>query len=129
MSISRKKSFNDFVQSVVDAKREGDDNPDSSVVAETIKLLENCSHCYQIMNRGRHIEAFYLNGEKTQKAINNRIFRKFNNVSTDIYEVELVESTVEHRESIIVGFFILQYAKLRLLELYYIFFDKLFSEI
>ena len=36
-----------------------------------------------------------------------------------LYEVELVKSELEHREPIIVRFFILQYAKLRMLELYY----------
>ena len=35
-----------------------------------------------------------------------------------------MKSTVEHREPIVVGFFILQYAKMRMLELYYNFFDK-----
>ena len=39
--------------------------------------------------------------------------------------MELFKPTIEHREPIIVGFFILQYAKLRMLELYYKFFDKL----
>ena len=38
--------------------------------------------------------------------------------------MELAKSTIEHREPIIVGFFILQYAKLRMLELYYNFFDE-----
>ena len=47
-----------------------------------------------------------------------------NTVEKDLYEVELLKSTIEHREPIIVGFFILQYAKLRMLELYYNFFDK-----
>ena len=41
-----------------------------------------------------------------------------------LYEGELVKSENEHREPIIVGFFILQYAKLRKLELFYNFFDK-----
>ena len=41
--------------------------------------------------------------------------------------MELLKSTIEHREPIIVGFFILQYAKLRMLELYYNFFDKFFD--
>ena len=36
-----------------------------------------------------------------------------------------MKSTIEHREPIIVGFFIIQYAKLRMLELYYNFFDEL----
>ena len=35
------ESFNKFVQSVVDARREGDENPLSGVVAETMKLLGN----------------------------------------------------------------------------------------
>ena len=118
------KCFNGFVQSVVDARREGDEIPDSSVVAETIKLLGNSSYGYQIMDRSRHTENLYLNDEKTHKAINNRLFRRLNSVSTDIYDVELVKSTVEHCEPIIVGFFILQYAKLRKLELYYKLFDK-----
>ena len=118
------KCFNGFVQSVVDARREGDENPDSSVVAETMKLLGNSSYGYQIMDRSRHTVTLYLNDEMTHTAINSRLFRRLNNVSTDIYEVELAKSTVEHREPIIVRFFILQYAKLRMLELYYNLFDK-----
>ena len=46
----------------------------------------------------------------------------------DLYEVELLKSTNEHREPIIVGFFILQYAKHRMLELYYNFFHKYCDE-
>ena len=45
-------------------------------------------------------------------------------MSKELYEVELVISKIEHGELIIVGFFILQYAKLRMLELFYNFFDK-----
>ena len=38
--------------------------------------------------------------------------------------MEHVKSTIEHREPIIVRFLLLQYAKLRMLELYYNFFDQ-----
>ena len=41
-----------------------------------------------------------------------------NHITDQLYEVELVKSEIEHREPIIMGFFILQYAKLRMLELY-----------
>ena len=37
------KCFNKIVQSVVDARREGDENPLSGVVAETMKLIGNSS--------------------------------------------------------------------------------------
>ena len=52
------------------------------------------------------------------------MFKRHNHITDQLYEVELVKSEIEHREPIIVGFFILQNAKLRMLELYYNFFRK-----
>ena len=111
---SPRKCFSIFVHSVVDARREGDKNPLSGAVAETMKLLGNSFYGYQIMDRSRQTNTKYLNDEKTHKAINEK----------DLFKKDLLKSTIEHRESIIVGSFILQYAKLRMLELYYNFFDK-----
>ena len=119
-----RKCFNTFVQSAVNARREGDENPNSSVVAETMKLLANSSYGYQIMDRSRHTVTKYLNDEKTHSAINDKMFKRLSHVTDQLYEVEMVKSKIEHREPIIVGFFILQYAKLRMLELYYNFFKQ-----
>ena len=119
-----RKCFNNFVQSAVDARRQGDENPNSSVVAETIKLLADSSYGYQIMDRSRHTVTKYLTDEKTHSAINSKMFKRLNHITDQLYEVELVKSEIEHREPIIVGFFILQYAKLRMLELYYKFSKK-----
>ena len=48
----------------MDARRQGDENPDSSVVAETMKLLANSSYGYQIMDCSRHTVTKYLNEKK-----------------------------------------------------------------
>ena len=69
-----KKCFNNFVQSAVDARREGDENPNSSVVAETMKLLANSSNSYQIMDRSRHTVTKYLCEETVHAALNNKMF-------------------------------------------------------
>ena len=45
-------------------------------------------------------------------------------MNSSMYEVQLAKAQTEYEELIIVGFFILQYAKLRLLELHYKFFTK-----
>ena len=119
-----RKCFNNFTQSTVDARRQGDENPNSSVVAETMKLLANSSYGYQIMDRSQHTVTKYLNDEKTKSAINSKIIKRLNHKTDQLYEVELVKSEIEHREPIFVGFFILQYAKLRMLELYYNFFKN-----
>ena len=118
-----KKCYNSFVQSAVDASRQGDENPNSSVVAETTKLLANSSYGYQITDRSRHTVTKYLRDEK-HMALNSKLFKKLDHVNNSLYEVELTKAQIEHREPIIVGFFILQYAKLRMLELYYNFFTR-----
>ena len=64
---SPRKCFSNFVQSVVDARREGDENPLSGVVAETMKLLGNSSYGYQIMDRSRHTITKYLNDGKNSQ--------------------------------------------------------------
>ena len=117
-----KKCFNRFVQSAVNARRQGDENPNSSIMAETMKLLTNSSSGYQIMDRSRHTVTKYLNNEKTHSAIISKLFKRLDFITDQVYEVELVKSEIEHREPILVGRFILQYAQLRSLELYYNFF-------
>ena len=119
-----RKCFNNFVQSAVDARRQGDENPNSSVVAETMKLLANSSYGYQIMDRSRHTVTKYVNDEETHAAVNSNLFNKVNPVNNALYEVELAKAQIEHKEQIFVGFLILQYAKLRMMELYYNFFKK-----
>ena len=119
-----KNCFNSFVQSAVEARRQGDENPNSSVVAETMNLLANSSYGYQIMDRSRHTVTKYLSDEKTHAAINGKLFKKLAHVNNSLYEVELAKAQIGHREPIIVGFFILQYAKFRMLELYYNFFAR-----
>ena len=108
----------------MDAKRKGDKKLSSSVVAETMKLLANSSYGYQIMDRSRHTKMKYLSDEKTHAANTSKLFKKLDHVNNSLYEVELAKAQIEHKEPIIFGFFILQYAKLRMLELYYNFFTR-----
>ena len=119
-----KKCFNSFVQAAVHAGRKSDENPNSSVVTETMKLLADSSYGYHIMDRSRHTVTKYLSDEKTHAAINSKLFKKLDHMNKSLYEVDLAKAEIEHKEPIVVGFFILQYAKLRMLELYYIFFTK-----
>ena len=58
------KSFSSFVQFAVNARRQGDENPNKSVVAETMMLLANISYGHQIMDRIRHTLIKYLNDKK-----------------------------------------------------------------
>ena len=46
-------------------------------------------------------------------AIDSVLFEKLDHVNTLLYEVELAKAQSEHIESMIFGFFLLQYAKVR----------------
>ena len=116
--------FNKFVQSAVNTRRERDENPNSSVVAKILKLLANSSYGYQSMDRSSHTVTKYLSDEKTRGAINTKLFKRLHQINDQLYEVELVKAEVVHRKPIIAGVLILQYAKLRMLELYYNFFER-----
>ena len=58
------KCFNKFLLSAVNALWEGDENPNSIVVAETMKLLSNSSYGYQIEDRCRHTVTKYCTMRK-----------------------------------------------------------------
>ena len=103
-----KKCFKSFVESAVNARRQGDEKPNSGVVVETMTFLANSSYGYQIMDRSRHIVTKYLNNENTHSAIINKFFKRLNVITDQLYEVEVVKSEIEHREPIIVQFFIFQ---------------------
>ena len=76
-----KKRFNILMQSAVDAKKQGDENPNSGVVAETMKLLANSSYGYQLKNLSRHTVTKYLTDEKTHAAINSKLFKKLDHLN------------------------------------------------
>ena len=66
----------------------------------------------------------YLNDKKARAAINSKLFKKLDHVKNSLYQAELAKAQIEHKEPTVVGFFILQYAQLRMLELYYNFFTR-----
>ena len=107
------------MQSAVVARRQGDENPNWSVVAEIMKLPANNSYGYQITDWSRYTVTTFLSDKKTHAANNSKRFKKLYHVNNSLYEVELTKAQIEHKKPIIVGFVILQYTILRMLELYY----------
>ena len=119
-----KNCFDTFVLAAVGARRKNGENPSSCVVAETRKLLAISSYGYQIMDRSRHTKTKYISDQKTHASIISKMFKKLDHVNNSFYDVQLAKAQIEHKEPTIVGFFILQYKKLRMLELFYNFFKK-----
>ena len=67
----------------------------------------------------RHRDVNYCTENAASLMVNDRRFRQLHVVVDDPYEIEMKKKTVTYTMSIHVGFFVLQYAKMRMLQFYY----------
>ena len=78
-----------------------------------------------IMDKERHQDIKYVKSDKSFKlAVNEPKFKKAVELDDDFYEVESAKKRIALNLPIQLGYFILQYAKLRMLEFYYDCIDK-----
>ena len=77
------------------------------------------------MDRSEHSKTQHVVGAEVDKLVIEQKYKILNVLPSSIYEVEMFKSEVNHKEPIIVGFFILQYANLTTLRLFYNFFQLL----
>ncbi len=66
----------------------------------------------------------YYTEVEASRMINDRRFRQLDVVVDNAYEIEMSKRTVTYALPIHVGFFVLQYAKMRMLQFYYDFIDR-----
>ena len=72
-----------------------------------MKLFPISFYGYQIMDRSRNTVTKVLSDEKTHGAINTKLFKRLDHINDQLDQVELAKAEIEHREPIIVWFFIL----------------------
>ena len=121
---SPKPCFQRFGESVSAARRAGDADPDKSIIADTMKLLGNSAYGKTVTNVDRHRDVKYCTEVGTSTLINNKRFRQLDVVTDDAYEVTSSKARVTYDLPHHIGFFVYQYAKLRMLEFYYDFVDR-----
>ena len=88
------------------------------------KLLGNSGYGKTGTNVDRHRDVKYCTEIGTSALINNKRFRQLDVVTEDAYEIEMNKSVVKYTLPLHIGFFVYQYAKLRMLQFYYDFVDR-----
>ena len=121
-----KTCFQNFGDSVSAARRAGDADPDKAIIADTMKLLGNSAYGKTVTNVDRHRDVKYCTevGTSLSLLIGNKRFRQLDVVAEDAYEVTSNKARVTYDLPHHIGFFVYQYAKLRMLEFYYDFVDR-----
>ena len=116
--------FRRFGDAVSTARREGDVHPHKTIIADTMKLLGNSGYGKTITNVDRHRDVKYCTEKAASLMVNDRRFRQLDVVVDDAYEIAMNKKTVTYALPVHVGFFVLQYAKMRMLQFYYDFIDR-----
>ena len=120
----REACFRQFGESVSTARRAGDADPDKAIIADTMKLLGNSAYGKTVTNVDRHRNVAYCTEVGSSACINNKRFRQLDVVTDNAYEITSNKSRVTYDLPLHIGFFVYQYAKLRMLQFYYDFVDR-----
>ena len=118
------RCFEKFASEVSEARLAGARDKDKQILAETFKLWGNSAYGRTVMRKDLHTDVKYVDESMVEKSILNSRFKKADELQEGFYEVEMFKSKTEFDLAIQIGFFVLQYAKLRMLELVFDFLLK-----
>ena len=84
----------------------------------------NSSYGKTITDQERHREVKFCEETKASRLINTPFFREIDQIEGNTYEVQSCKKTIKLNLPMQIGFFVYQYAKLRMLQFYFDFLDK-----
>ena len=82
--------FQKFVQEVSNARRTGDVEKDKAIIADTMKLQGNSAYRSLIMDKDKHQDTLYIQGDGNRHLkVNDPRFKKLTAITVELYEVEM----------------------------------------
>lgn len=102
-------------------------DPSKAIIADAMKFIGNSSYGKTITNKESHRVVSIVDEDKACQLIKENTFRDLNKISPSCYEVESTKRSIVMDLPVQIGFFVYQYAKLRMLQFYYDFLDKYFQ--
>ncbi|XP_038067357.1 uncharacterized protein LOC119737233 [Patiria miniata] len=124
IQFKKNKCFEAFGDAVSDARRAGDSDPSKAILADTMKLLGNSAYGKTVTNQERHMNVRVCNDADAPRYVNKSHFRALHALDDDVYEVDMAKKMIRLNLPLQIGFFVYQFAKLRMLEFYYDFLIK-----
>ena len=110
------------------ARRQGDSDPDKAIIADTMKFLGNSAYGSMILDKTRHRTVVYVKGSaKAKLKVNDPRFVNLTELGEEYFEIQMKKKTLNLDIPISIGYFILKYAKLRMLQFYYDCLDQYLS--
>ena len=122
---ARSRPFAGFVKMASDRRREYSDSADTKMLADMYKLVLNASYGSTLLNRNSHNKINIVHGhEKAAAVVNDKRFRDVNEIGGGYHEVVMAPARVKCDLATVIGFQILNLAKLKLGEFVFDWLDK-----
>ena len=119
------KCFKKFASIITERRRQGDVDESKAILANLAKLTGNASYGIMIQNKMKHTSTKYTKSlYQAQLKINSKHFKSLRPVGDSLIEVNTQKWRNVINTPIQIGFFILQYSKLRMLGFIYDILDK-----
>ena len=125
------KVFRDLMLDYTNIRRESDSDPSRAILGQTAKLLGNSSYGSLLLAQNKFRSVSFVKGKKNaSKKINNKRFCKMDTISAqdELYEIESLKSQIKFNMPVQLGFFVLNWAKVRILQFYYLFLKKFLKD-
>lgn len=124
VEFNRMICFDAFAKECTDLRRKADRDPSRSALALLGKMCANTSYGSLLLSRFNHTDVLYVTSPRKASAkANDPRFLDMSVLGSDLFELRMGKKTTKVDLSIFIPFFILSYAKLRMLE-FYVFLKK-----
>ena len=120
-------AFSSFMTQIAQCRLDGDRDKDKALIAEMSKLIGNSSYGWMITNKEKHHDIVFVDESEISTEIIDNHFYDMTELPDGYYEVEKTKKKINLDLPIHIGVFILNYAKLHMLEFYYDFLDYYLS--
>ena len=108
-----------FFESVAQDRRQASGDPTKEAHAAKQKLTANSAYGATLLNKLNYTHIHYMGENEALLKHNDPRFRLSSEIVGGFYEVQMAHKQIVHDIPKQVGFFVLMYAKLRMLEFYY----------
>ena len=120
-------AFISFMTQIAQCHLEGDCDKDKALIAEMSKLIGNSSYGQIITNKEKHHDIVFVDDSEISTEIIDNHFYDMTELPDGYCKVEKTKNKINLDLPIHIGVFILNYAKLRMLEFYHDFLDYYLS--
>ncbi len=111
--------FKEFIDVVTEKRRLGDVNENSILIAEQMKLLSNSCYGKLIQNYEKQVKVTFGDNYKAQCSVNKPNFRRLEELDQNLYEINTIPDRIRVKLPLVMGLFVLQLAKLIILQFIY----------